>query len=134
MPWRSSPLGAPPSRSSEVTSAPESSRDFASHEPANPRAPATSAFTGRATRSRLPEVVEHHRVLIGVHAVPESRVPVGAQLARRRKALQRLSLEHAVLGQIVEDARLEAEEAPVDPALDPRLLVEAPHQSLIVEI
>src|SRR5581483_590989 len=83
---------------------------------------------------RAPEVVEQHGVLVGVHAVPEARVAIGAKLAVRREALERLALEDAVLGEIVEDAALEAEEAPVDPAVDPRLLVEAPHEAILTEI
>ena len=55
-------------------------------------------------------------------------LPVGSE------PLQRLALEDAVLGQVVEDARLEAEEAAVDPALDLRLLVEAAHQPVVVEL
>ena len=41
------------------------------------------------------------------------------------EALERLALEHARVAEVVERARLEAEEAAVDPVLGPRLLLEA---------
>src|SRR6478735_2351587 len=45
------------------------------------------AAPGRSPRR--PQVVEHQRVLVGVHAGPETLVAVGPQLAARRQALQR---------------------------------------------
>ena len=53
-------------------------------------------------------------------------VAVGAELPVGSQPLERLALEDAVLAQVVEHARLEAEEASVDPAVDLRLLVEGP--------
>src|SRR3712207_4287898 len=50
-------------------------------------------------RAGGPEVVERHRVLVGVHAGPEAVVAVGAQLAVGREALERLALEHRVVAQ-----------------------------------
>src|SRR5687767_5744534 len=72
-----------------------------------------------------PQVVELDRVLVGVHALPEARVPVRAQLPVGGEALERLALERARLADVVEDARLEAEEAAVDPVVRARLLGEA---------
>ena len=37
-----------------------------------------------------PQVVEHHRVLVGVHAVPKAGVPKGAQLPGGRQAAEGL--------------------------------------------
>src|SRR6185436_12756671 len=65
----------------------------------------------------LPEVIEQDRILVSVHAVPEPVVPVGGELPVRRKPLQRLSLEHTAVLEVVERPRLEAEEATVDPVL-----------------
>src|SRR6476646_6486112 len=75
--------------------------------------------------SLLPEVVEHHRVLVGVHAVPEALVAVRMQLAGGGELLEGISLQHAVLAQVVEEPGLEAEEASVDPVLGAGLLLEA---------
>ena len=50
-----------------------------------------------------PQVVEHHCVLVGVHAVPEAVVPEGAQLPGGGQAAQRLALEHARRVQVVEE-------------------------------
>src|SRR4249919_1410984 len=61
-------------------------------------------------------------------------MPEGAQLAVGSESPERLTLEDAVLGEVVQDTRFEAEEAAVDPALDLRFLVEAAHQSLVVQI
>ena len=47
-------------------------------------APAVGSQTRQGARARRPEVVEQHRVLVGVHAVPEALVAVRAQLAPRR--------------------------------------------------
>ena len=90
---------------------------------------------GASTRGRVPdppgrlaagpEVVQRHRVLVGVHAVPEALVAEGVQLAVGGEALQRLALEHAVGVEIAERPGLEAEEATVDPVLAARLLGEA---------
>src|SRR5689334_9202989 len=49
-----------------------------------------------------PQVIEHDRVLVGVHAVPEAVVAVGAQGAGRGQTRERLALEHAVCLQHVE--------------------------------
>ena len=65
----------------------------------------------------LPEVVEDDRVLVGVHAVPKALVAVGAQLSVRGEALERLALQDALRVEVVERARLKAEEAAVDPVL-----------------
>ena len=51
-------------------------------------------------------------------------VAIRAQLARARQALQRPALEHAVILEIGERGRLEAEEPAVDPVLGARLLAE----------
>src|SRR6476620_12214923 len=50
---------------------------------------------------------------------------VGAQLVVAGEARERLALEHAVAVQVAEHARLEAEEAAVDPVRAARLLDEA---------
>ena len=50
---------------------------------------------------------------------------MSTELAGGGQSLERLAFQNAALAQVVEDARLEAEEAAVDPALDPRLLMEA---------
>src|SRR5947208_1727378 len=71
---------------------------------------------------RGPQVVQHDRVLVRVHAVPEALVPVAAQLALGSQPLQRRALEHAVGLQVGEHARPKAEEAAVDPVLRARLL------------
>src|SRR5262249_33703535 len=146
-PTSSSPLGSAPPRSREVTSAPEARRARASQAPAKPCPPVTSAliWSGRSSRRLLapdgprrlpgvPGVVEQHGVLVGVHAVPESFGAKGAELAVGGETLERLPLEHAVLGEIRKHARLEAEEAAVDPALHPRLLVEAADQPVVTEL
>ena len=115
---------------------------MASQEPANPRPPVTSALTvaGSSLQTRQGGSPDAQRslssdgVLVGVHAVPEALVPVGAQLAVGRQSLERLALEDAVVVQIVEDGGLEAEEASVDPALDLRFLVETTHEAAVVEL
>src|SRR6476620_4600822 len=71
-----------------------------------------------------PQVVELDGVLVGVHALPEDGMAEGAELIVVREPLERLALEHAGLGEVVEDARIEAEEAAVDPVVGPGLLVE----------
>jgi adenylate cyclase len=81
-----------------------------------------------------PQVVELHRVLVGVHALPEALVPVRAQLAVGGELLQRLALEHAVERYALEHALLEAEEATVDPVLGAGLLAEVGHPALAVEL
>ena len=77
-----------------------------------------------------PQVVEHDRVLVGVHAVPEALVAVGAQVPLGREPGQRLVLEHARLVHVVEHPRLEAEEAAVHPMVEPRLLLEGRSRGL----
>jgi hypothetical protein len=49
---------------------------------------------GRAAAG--PEVVQRHRVLVGIHALPEALVSVGRELAHRGESLERLALEHGV--------------------------------------
>ena len=79
---------------------------------------------------RVPQVVERNGVLVGVHALPEALVAVGAQLPVGGEPRERLALEHAVGAQVVEHTGLEAEEAAVDPVLGTRLLAEARHASV----
>src|SRR5918999_61916 len=81
-----------------------------------------------------PEVVQEHRVLVGVHAVPEAEMAVGAELAAGRQALERLALEHRFRADVVERAGLEAEEAAVDPAVVAGLLGEAAHVAVAVQL
>ena len=89
-----------------------------------PRTGGTSVRQGAGARRR-PQVVERDGVLVGVHARPEALVAERVQLAVGGQALERLALEHRVLAQVVERARLEGEEAAVDPVLGARLLLEA---------
>src|SRR5690348_8325291 len=82
--------------------------------PAHLLCPAMRSILGPAPprcSARRPQVVEHQRVLVGVHAGPEALVTVGPQLAARRQALQRLALQHGVRRQVREHGRLEHEEA-----------------------
>src|SRR5581483_6233100 len=83
--------------------------------------------------ARGPEVVEDDRVLVGVHAVPEAVVAEARELPLGRQALERVALKHAVLGHVVEEARLEAEEAAVHPLLEPRLLAKAGDAVVVVD-
>src|ERR1700760_3767560 len=84
-------------------------------------------FAGR------PEVVQLDHVLVGVHALPEALVPVGGELPVVRQALERLPLEDAVGGEVVERPGLHAEEAAVDPVVEPRLLAEAGDPAVLVD-
>src|SRR5215213_4782662 len=122
-------------RSKETTVSPRSRSAFASQPPTKPRAPVTrQALTAAASpatglgfalsrfasrrRHRLavpdsprrlsggPEIVERDRVLVGVHAIPEPVVAVGAQALRLGEALKRLALEHALVVDDVEERRL----------------------------
>ena len=66
------------------------------------RAAGASSHTRHGALPALPHVVERDSVLVGVHALPEALVAVGAQLAVGGQALERLALEHAVALQVVE--------------------------------
>src|SRR6201999_3769197 len=79
-----------------------------------------------------PPVVELDRVLVGVQAVPEAVVAVGAQVAGGGQPLQRLALEHAVGLEHVERGGLEAEEPPVYPVLASGFLLEPAHYPVAV--
>src|SRR6478752_122120 len=81
-----------------------------------------------------PQVVELDRVLIGVHAVPEAVVAVGAEVARGGQPLERLALEHAVGLEHVECGHLEAEEPPVHPVLAAGFLLEPADHAVAVEL
>src|SRR5687767_14347605 len=54
----------------------------------------------------LPDSIEVLTLLVGVHRLPESLMPVGVELSVPRKMLERLTLEHyaRVIGQIIEKA------------------------------
>ena len=91
--------------------------------PGDERVPHAQSFQGAPPSPH--RSLSCDRVLVGVHALPEARVPVGAQVAVGGQALERLALEHAGAIQVVEHAGLEAEEAAVDPVLGARLLVKA---------
>src|SRR5690348_16305314 len=71
--------------------------------------------------ARRPQVVEHQRVLVGVHAGPEAAVAVRAQPAIGGEPLERLALEHRFGREVVQDGAVEHEEAAVDPAVRGRL-------------
>src|SRR3954449_8399943 len=133
------PSGSPPPsraatvivRASLVNSLPRraSTIAFLCLIPAHLECPAMGSILGAHGRPRRvagrPQVVQRHRVLVGVHAAPEARVPVRRPRARRGGRLARLALQHRVRAQVLERAGLEDEEAAVDPLLGPRLLVEA---------
>src|SRR5437588_5233569 len=131
------------SRRRTATRASRASSAFTSHEPRSPWAPVTKQEVTLRVRSRpqlpgrpplRPQVVEQHRVLVGVHAVPEARVPVGPQLPVGGQPLQGLALQDAGVIHVVEDAGLEAEEPAVDPVLGAGLLPEAGHPMAAVEL
>src|SRR3954452_21350242 len=81
-----------------------------------------------------PQVVERDRILVRVHAVPESRVPECVELTISRQPPQRRVLEHAVLLQVGEEPRLEHEEAPVHPVVQPGLLLEGQYSIVLVQL
>src|SRR5688572_9661746 len=69
-------------------------------------------------RARAPQRLEQLALADGIHRLEEAAMLVGHQLADAGQALQRLTLEdRLVVGQVVEHARLEDEEAAVDPSL-----------------
>src|SRR3954451_24151962 len=71
--------------------------------PAHLLCPAMRSILGPALprrSSRRPQVVEHHRVLVRVHAGPEAVMAIGAQPPVRREPLERLALEHRVGAQV----------------------------------
>src|SRR5262249_34579415 len=122
-------------RSSTRTAVPAASSPAARCDPTNPCPPVTSALftshlcrtsvlTGRKLKpswslrpintaggprgfSRAPEVVEDDGVLVGVHAVPEALVAVGAELAGGGERLQRLALQCRVGADVGERGGLE---------------------------
>ncbi len=75
----------------------------------------------------VPEVLQVDSVANRVHRVPEAGVPEGHELALRGESLQRFLFENRrVVGQVIEDAGLEDEEAAIDPRVAGlRLLGEA---------
>src|ERR1700750_535960 len=79
-----------------------------------------------------PQVVELDRILVGVQAVPEAVVAVGAEVTGGGQPLQRLALEHAVGLEHVERGGLEAEEPPVYPVLASGFLLEPAHYPVAV--
>ena len=86
--------------------------------------------------SRTPQGIELGLVPKSVHGLPEAAVLVGHQLAFTGEGFQRFALEHrGVPLDEVEDARLEDEEAGVDPSAVPlRLLLEPADPSVLREI
>src|SRR4051794_34794344 len=80
--------------------------------------PSRSSLPGLPARlARRPLLLQHDLVAEAVHVLPVARVPVGGQLAVIRQALKGLALpDRLVALDVVEDAGLEDEEAPVDPA------------------
>ena len=84
---------------------------------------------------RRPQVVEGNGVLVGVHALPEALVAVGAQLAGRRQALQRRALEHAVgLAGSSSTAASKQKKPPLIQCSERRLLAKAVHTAVVVEL
>ena len=77
------------------------------------RAPGRLPWAQGRAPAGCPQVVERDRVLVGVHALPEALVAVGAQLAARRPALERLALEHAVAREVVEHAAAKQKKPPL---------------------
>src|SRR3954466_3077866 len=63
--------------------------------------------------ARRPQVVEGHRVLVGVHARPEALVAEWGEMPVGGEALQRFAVEHRVRGQVVQRARQHAEKVTV---------------------
>src|SRR2546421_5007410 len=136
------------SRTRHVTSAPSAIRRWTSQPPRSPVAPVTKV--GRSRQKLLsifgviqlllispfpnlprrlavaPEALKQNLVAQSVHALPEAAVAIGGELAVGGQPLHRVGLQAtAVTAQVVEDFRLEHEEAAVDPALpDLRLLGE----------
>src|SRR5262249_25877179 len=78
----------------------------------------------------LPQAAQQLHVAERVHALPEAVVLPGGQLAGGRQAFQWVALEDRLITPYVNgDARLEDEEAAVDPALtELRFLDELRHQ------
>src|SRR3954465_10021160 len=70
-----------------------------------------------ARLARRPLLLQHDLVPEAVHVLPVAGMAVGGQLAVVGQALERLALpDRLVALDVVEDAGLEDEEAPVDPA------------------
>ena len=95
------------------------------HRTVHARRPASRPTSSRE-RCRSHRLSSSAQVAEGVHALPEAVVPVGHQLAFAASRSSGSALEAVVVaGDVVEDPRLEDEEAAVDPALaDLRLLGE----------
>ena len=124
------------SRTRQTTSAPASTRRRTSQPPTSPVAPVTSVGRSRQNDVLTTSVhgaspasqssLEQALVAQGVHALPEALVPIAPTAAVPPPALERVGLEAGVVAvEVVEQGRLEDEEAAVDPALaDLRLLGE----------
>src|SRR5437867_4507767 len=79
--------------------------------------------------ARLPQRLQTIAVAKRIHALPESLMPERRELSLCSETLQRIALQHCLIPiQILENLRLEHEEATVDPAfLGLRFFLEVDH-------